>query len=60
MVSTFRCFYDSMDVDDNMVDKYSRACGKRISLAEDDLYAGHCSICVTRSLAFIWEKTWSW
>ena len=30
MVSTYRCFYDSMDVDDNMVDKYCRACGKRI------------------------------
>jgi len=54
VVSTYRCFYDSMDVDDNMVDKYCRACGKRISLAEDDLYAGHCSICVTRRLESIW------
>ena len=38
--------YGSMDVDDYMIDKYCRACGKRISLAEDDLYAGHCNICV--------------
>ena len=37
-----------------MIDRYCRACGKRISLAEDDLYAGHCSICVTRRLEFIW------
>ena len=37
-----------------MMDRYCRACGKRISLAEDDLYAGHCSSCVTRRLEFIW------
>jgi hypothetical protein len=30
----------------SFIDKYCRACGKRISPAEDDLYAGHCSICV--------------
>ena len=29
-----------------LMDRYCRACGKRISLAEDDLYAGYCSECV--------------
>ncbi len=46
MVYPYRCICNDMDVDDYMIDKYCRACGKRISLAEDDLYAGHCSICV--------------
>ena len=30
----------------HVIDRYCRACGKRISLAEDDLYNGFCSICV--------------
>ena len=48
MVSFIRIFYSDMDVDDymGMIDKYCRACGKRISLAEEDLYAGYCNICV--------------
>ena len=28
-----------------MIDKYCRACGKRISLAEEDLYGGFCNMC---------------
>ena len=28
-----------------IIDKYCRACGKRINLAEDELYNGHCNIC---------------
>ena len=28
-----------------MIDRYCRLCGKRISLAESDLYAGCCNIC---------------
>ena len=27
------------------MDMYCRMCGKRISLAEADLYAGNCNIC---------------
>jgi uncharacterized protein (DUF983 family) len=27
------------------LDRYCRACGKRISLAEADLYAGQCAVC---------------
>ena len=49
MVYTYRWVYDGMDDYGDvvlMIDKYCRACGKRISLAEDDLYAGHCNICV--------------
>ncbi len=50
MVSFIRNFYSDMDVDVHMgmryIDKYCRACGKRISPAEDDLYNGHCNICV--------------
>ena len=48
MVYTDSRVHDGMDGygNDDMIDKYCRACGKRISLAEDDLYAGHCSICV--------------
>ena len=29
------------------LDRYCRNCGKRISLAEDDLYAGYCNICAS-------------
>jgi len=27
------------------IDKYCRICGKRISLAEQDLYGGTCNTC---------------
>jgi hypothetical protein len=27
------------------LDRYCRMCGKRISLAEDDLYGGQCGVC---------------
>lgn len=28
-----------------MMDRFCKMCGKRISLAEADLYGGNCSIC---------------
>ena len=28
-----------------LIDRYCQMCGKRISLAEYDLYAGQCSVC---------------
>ena len=29
-----------------VIDKHCIACGRRISLAESELYGGHCSRCV--------------
>jgi hypothetical protein len=34
----------------HVIDRYCRACGKRISLAEDDLYSGYCSRCIPHYL----------
>jgi len=37
-----------------MIDRYCRACGKRISLAEADLYGGTCGICAIGILDILW------